>query len=414
MPAPIARRNILQAGLAAAAGTAMLPGRARAQQKPIRIGVLTDMTGVYMANTGPGSVLGARMAIEDFAQLHPGLKVELVQADLQLKPDVALGIAADWFDNQGVDLITDVPLSSAAFAIGDLAKQKDKVAIFTGGASAAITGEHCGPNHLHWVYDTWSMPHGVVDAAVKEGGDTWFFITADYAFGHSLQKDAAGFVTAAGGKVLGEALAPFPGTTDFSAFIVQAKASGAKVIGLANGGNDTVNCIKQAAEFGIMKSGVKVAGLIFLLHDVHGVGLQSAQGVLLTEPFYWNLNAGTRAFGKRYAARFNGVMPGSVHAGQYSAVTHYLKSVIAIGPEKAKASGRAVIEHMKATPTDDPLFGKGQVRQDGRVIHAMYLFEVKSPAESKEPWDYYTLRRTIPADQAFRPMNQGGCKMIQS
>jgi branched-chain amino acid transport system substrate-binding protein len=305
-----------------------------------------------------------------------------------------------------------VPLSSAAFAIGDLAKQKDKLAIFTGGASADITGAHCGPNHLHWVYDTWSMPHGVVDAAVKEGGDTWFFITADYAFGHSLEHDAASFVTGAGGKVLGQALAPFPGTTDFSAFIVQAKASGAKVIGLANGGGDTVNCIKQAAEFGIMKSGVKVAGLIFILHDVHGVGLESAQGVLLTEPFYWNLNDGTRAFGKRFAAQFNGVMPGSVHAGQYSAVTDYLKSVVAIGPAKAKASGRAVIEHMKATPTDDPLFGKGSIRQDGRVIHAMYLFEVKSPAESKEQWDYYTLKRTIPAEQAFRPINEGGCKMV--
>jgi branched-chain amino acid transport system substrate-binding protein len=409
----IRRRSVLATGVAV--GTAaVLPARAQAQPKPIRIGVLTDMTGVYAANTGPGSVLGARMAIEDFSRAHPALKVELVQADLQLKPDVALGIAADWYDNQGVDVVTDVPLSSAAFAIGDLAKTKDKVAIFTGGASADITGAHCGPNHLHWVYDTWSMPHGVVDAAVKDGGDTWFFITADYAFGHSLQKDAAGFVTAAGGKVLGQAPTPFPGTTDFSAFLVQAKASGAKVIGLANGGNDTVNCIKQAAEFGIMKGGQKVAGMLFILHDVHGVGLASAQGVLLTEPFYWNLNDGTRAFGKRFAARFNGVMPGSVHAGQYSAVAHYLKAVLAIGADKAKASGRAAIAHMKATPTEDPLFGKGRVRVDGRVIHDMHLFEVKSPAESNEPWDYYTLRRTIPADQAFRPLDQGGCALVHS
>ena len=409
----IRRRSVLATGVAV--GTAaVLPARAQAQPKPIRIGVLTDMTGVYAANTGPGSVLGARMAIEDFSRAHPALKVELVQADLQLKPDVALGIAADWYDNQGVDVVTDVPLSSAAFAIGDLAKTNDKVAIFTGGASADITGAHCGPNHLHWVYDTWSMPHGVVDAAVKDGGDTWFFITADYAFGHSLQKDAAGFVTAAGGKVLGQAPTPFPGTTDFSAFLVQAKASGAKVIGLANGGNDTVNCIKQAAEFGIMKGGQKVAGMLFILHDVHGVGLASAQGVLLTEPFYWNLNDGTRAFGKRFAARFNGVMPGSVHAGQYSAVAHYLKAVLAIGADKAKASGRAAIAHMKATPTEDPLFGKGRVRVDGRVIHDMHLFEVKSPAESKEPWDYYTLRRTIPADQAFRPLDQGGCALVHS
>jgi branched-chain amino acid transport system substrate-binding protein len=413
MESTIGRRAILSGGLAVGAA-ATLPRRARAADKPIRIGVLTDMIGVYAANTGRGSVLGAQMAVEDFMQSHPGIKAEVVQADLQLKPDVALAIAADWYDNKGVDVVTDVPLSSAAFAIGDLAKQKDKVAIFTGGASADITGPHCGPNHLHWVYDTWSMPHGVVDAAVKEGADTWFFITADYAFGHSLQKDAASFVTGAGGKVLGQALAPFPGTTDFSSFLVQAQTSGAKVVGLANGGADTVNCIKQAAEFGIMKGGQKVAGLIFLIHDVHGVGLSSAQGVLLTEPFYWNLNEGTRDFSKRYAERFNGVVPGSVHAGQYSAVMHYLKTAAAIGPDNAMASGRTAIEHMKATPTSDPLFGDGKVRADGRVIHNMYLFEVKSPAESKEPWDYYTLRRTIPADQAFRPLDQGGCPLVHA
>jgi branched-chain amino acid transport system substrate-binding protein len=410
MPISIRRRVLLGAGLAAGA----LPRRVRAADKPIRIGVLTDMTGAYAANTGPGSVLGAQLAVEDFMRARPDVKAEVVQADLQLKPDVALAIAADWYDNKGVDVVTDVPLSSAAFAISDLAKQKDKVAIFTGGASADITGARCGPNHLHWVYDTWSMPHGVVDASVKEGADSWFFITADYAFGHSLQKDAASFVTAAGGKVLGQALAPFPGTTDFSSFLVQAKASGAKAIGLANGGNDTVNCIKQAAEFGIMKGGQKVAGLIFLIHDVHGVGLASAQGVLLTEPFYWNLSEGTREFSKRFAARFNGVVPGSVHAGQYSGVMHYLKCATAMGVDKATVSGRAAIQQMKATPTDDPLFGQGKVRLDGRVIHDMYLFEVKSPAQSKEAWDYYTLRRTIPADQAFRPLDQGGCAMVRS
>jgi branched-chain amino acid transport system substrate-binding protein len=413
MQVSMSRRAVLRAGAAVSAAAA-LPRRARAADKPIRIGVLTDMTGAYAANTGPGSVLGAQMAVEDFMHAHPTIKAEIVQADLQLKPDVALGIAADWFDNKGVDVVTDVPLSSAAFAIGDLAKQKNKLAIFTGGASADITGPKCGPNHLHWVYDTWSMPHGVVDASVKEGANTWFFITADYAFGHSLQKDAASFVTAAGGKVLGQALAPFPGTTDFSSFLVQAKASGAKAIGLANGGSDTVNCIKQAAEFGIMKGGQKVAGLIFLLHDVHGVGLDAAQGVLLTEPFYWNLNAGTREFGKRFAARFNGVMPGSVHAGQYSAVTHYLKAAAAIGADKAMASGRAAVAQMQATATDDPLFGKGKVRMDGRVIHDMHLFEVKSPAQSKQAWDYYTLRRTIPAEQAFRPLDQGGCPLVRS
>ncbi|MGE0417190.1 MAG: ABC transporter substrate-binding protein [Acetobacteraceae bacterium] len=407
----LGRRGVLGAGLATAAA-GLLPGRARAQQKPIRVGVLTDMTGPYAANTGPGSILGAELAIEDFRKAHPNIPVELVSADLQLKPDVALGIAANWFDTQGVDVVTDVPLSSAAFAISDLCKQKDKLAMFTGAASADITGKRCGPNHLQWVYDTWSMPHAVVTATLKEGGNTWFFVTADYAFGHSLEKDSASFVTADGGKVLGQARAPFPGTTDFSSFLLQAKASGAKVIGLANGGADTVNCIKQASEFGIMKGGQKLAGLLLLIHDVHGIGLQAAQGVLLTEPFYWNLNDGTRAFSKRYMARFNGVVPGSIHAGQYSAVTHYLKGVAALGVDKAKASGRVVMEWMQAHPADDPVGGKAWVRKDGRVIHDMHLFEVKSPAESKGPWDYYNLKRTVPADQAFRPMDAGGCKLV--
>jgi branched-chain amino acid transport system substrate-binding protein len=401
----IPRRQVLAAGAAAAAS----PRAARAQSKPIRIGVLTDMVGVYSANTGPGSVAGSRLAIEDFAKLHPEVKVELVSADLQLKPDVAKSIAGDWLDNQGVDLITDVPLSSAAFAISDMVRAKDKAAIFTGGASADITGTHCGPNHLHWAYDTWSMPHAVVDATVKEGGDSWFFITADYAFGHSLENDAASFVSSAGGKVVGQALAPFPGTTDFSSYLVQAKASGAKVIGFANGGGDTVNCIKQSAEFGIQKGGQKIAGLLFLIHDVHGVGLASAQGVLLTEPFYWAMNDGTRAFAKRFGGLMPGNVPGSVHAAQYSAIMHYLKSCVALGPDKAKASGRAVLDHMKATPTDDPLFGKGAVRKDGRAIHDMHLFEVKAPEQSKEAWDYYTHRRTVPAAEAFRPLDKGGC-----
>ncbi len=408
MTSIIGRRAALGSGAAAL----VAPGWARAQKAPIRIGVLSDMAGVYAANTGPGSVVGAQLAVEDFLKTNPGFPVEVVSADLQLKPDVALGISGKWLDNEGVDLITDVPLSSAAFAISDMVKQKDKVAIFTGGASAEISGARCGTNHLHWVYDTWSMPHAVVDASVKEGNDTWFFITADYAFGHSLQRDAASFVTAASGKVLGQALAPFPGTSDFSSFLVQAKTSGAKVLGLANGGTDTVNCIKQAAEFGLIKDGMKVAGLIFLVHDVHGVGLASAQGVLLTEPFYWNLNDGTRAFAKRFAAKMPGNMPGSVHAGQYSAVTHYLKSVAAIGYDKAKASGRAVMEAMRAVPTKDDLFGDGMVRKDGRVIHNMYLFEVKKPEESKGPWDYYNLKRTVPAAEAFRPMDQGKCGLV--
>ena len=408
MTLSMTRRLALGAGVAAAA----LPRRARADRTPIRVGVLTDMTGPYAANTGAGSITGAELAAEDFRKMHPDIPVEVISADLQLKPDVAKAIAGRWVDEGGVDLITDVPLSSAAFAIGDMMKDKDKLAIFTGGASADITGGHCGPNHLHWVYDTWAMPHAVVDATVKEGGDSWFFITADYAFGRSLQKDAASFVLAAKGKVVGEATHPFPGTTDFSSQIVAAKASGAKVLGLANGGGDTVNCIKQAAEFGLTKSGMKVAGLLFLIHDVHGVGLASAQGVLLTEPFYWNMNDGTRAFAKRFTAKMAGNVPGSVHAGQYSGVMHYLKSVAAVGYDKAKASGRAVMDHMKATPTKDPLFGDGMVRKDGRVIHDMHLFEVKKPDESKGAWDYYNHKRVVPAAEAFRPINAGGCSLV--
>ncbi len=413
MTQAIRRRTLL--GTTAAAGASLaLPGRARADQT-IRIGVLTDMAGAYAANTGPGSVLATQMGIDDFARTHPHIKVELLSADMQLKPDVALAIAGDWYDNKGVDLVMDLPLSSAAFAVGDMAKAKDKLAIFTGAASADLTGPRCGPNHLHWAYDTWSMPHAVVDALVKEGGNTWFFITADYAFGHSLANDSAAFVRAAGGKVLGEAAHPFPGTTDFSAYILQAKASGAKVVGLANGGSDTQNCLKQAAEFGLMKGGQKVAGMLLLINDVHGMGLQTAQGVLLSEPYYWNLNDGTRAFAKRFAAKSTGgAVPNSPQAGQYSAVTHYLKAVAAMGVDKAKASGRAVIARMRSIPVEDPIFGKSVIRPDGRVIHALYLFEVKSPAQSKGPWDYYNLRRTIPMDQAFRPLADGHCPMIKA
>ena len=404
------RRSLLVTGLA----TAALPRRALAQGKPIRIGVLTDMAGPYSANTGQGSVAGAQLAIDDFAKSHPAIKVELVSADLQLKPDIALAISSGWIDNDSVDAITDVPLSSAAFAISDLVAKRDKVALFTGAASADITGAKCGTNHLHWCYDTWSMPHGVVAATVKEGGDSWFFITADYAFGHALQRDAASFVTAEGGKVLGQALAPFPGTTDFSSFIVQAKASGAKVLGLANGGLDTVNCIKQAAEFGIMKGGQKVAGMLMLIQDIHGIGLQAAQGVVMTEPYYWNLNDATRAFAARFKKIRDGNVPNSAQAGQYSAVTHYLKAIAAVGVDKAKASGKAVLTQMKAMPTDDPIFGKGMIRADGRKIHDMHLFEVKSPAQSKEPWDYYIHKRTVPAAEAFRPIAQGNCPLTRA
>lgn len=410
-----ASRRAALAG-AAAASIGLAAPRVLAQQKePIRIGVLTDMSGTYSALTGPGSVLGAQLAVEDFAKSHPTIKVELLSADLRLKPDVALSIAGDWFDNKSVDVVTDVPLSSAAIAIGEMAKAKDKLALFTGAASSILTGERCGPNHLHWAYDTWGIPHAIVGPTVSDGWDTWFFITADYAFGQQLAKDSASFVTAAGGKVLGEARHPFPDTTDFSAFLLQAKASGAKVIGLANGGVDSINCIKQAAEFGLTKSGHKVVGVGLLMNNIVGMGLEAAQGVLLAEPYYWNLNDQTRAFGRRFAARSNGnAMPNSAQAGQYSAVSHYLKAVTAMGPDAAKRSGRAAIEKMRSIPVEDAIFGSSTIRADGRVTHNIYLFEAKRPSETKDPWDVLTLKATVPGDRAFRPLDAGGCPMVRT
>ena len=406
----LSRRAVLAAG----AATALSARPARAADKTIRVGVLTDMAGTYSALLGPGSVLGARLAVEDFQKAHPEIAVELVSADLLLKPDVALAIAGDWFDNKGIDLLTDVPLSSAAYAIGDMAKAKDKLAIFTGAASSMVTGAKCGPNHLHWVYDTWGIPHAVVEATVKDGGDSWFFLTADYAFGHTLAADCMSFVKGSGGTVKGEARHPFPGTTDFSAFLLQAQASGAKVVGLANGGTDAVNCIKQAVEFGLVKAGKKIVGTGLLINDIFSVGLEVAQGVRLAEPFYWDMNDGTRAFGQRFQARMQTkAMPNSAQAGQYSAVSHYLKTVAAMGVDRAKASGRDVIAQMRANPPKDPIFGDSFIREDGRVIHPIHLFEVKSPSESKGPWDLLKLKATIPTEQAFRPLKDGGCPMIK-
>lgn len=404
-----------RAAMVAGAASVVASRRARAADRTIRIGVLTDMTGTYSSLLGPGSVLGAKMAIDDFRKTSPDIEVELLSADLLLKPDVALAIAGDWFDNKNVDLLTDVPLSSAAYAIGEMAKAKDKLAIFTGAASSQVTGSKCGPNHLHWVYDTWGIPHAVVEATVRDGGDSWFFITADYAFGHALADDCKAFVKAAGGTVKGEAAHPFPGTTDFSAFLLQAKASGAKVVGLANGGTDSVNCIKQAVEFGLVKSGLRVVGVGLLINDIRSVGLEVAQGVRLAEPFYWDMNDGTRAFAMRFQSQIpTNAMPNSAQAGQYSAVSHYLKTVARMGVERAKASGRDVIAAMRASNPNDAIFGESRIREDGRVIHPIHLFEVKAPSESKGPWDILKLKATIPTEQAFRPIKDGGCPMIKT
>jgi branched-chain amino acid transport system substrate-binding protein len=410
----INRRALLGSGIVASAGLAM-PWVARAADQTIRIGVLTDMAGTYASQTGPGSVLSSQLAIDDFRKQRPDIKVELLAADMQLKPDVALAIAGDWYDNKGVDLLMDLPLSSAAIGVGEMAKTKDKLAIFTGAASSILTGERCGPNHLHWSYDTWSNPHAVVEATVRAGGDTWFFITADYAYGQQLARDSAAFVTAAGGKVVGEIRHPFPGTTDFSSFLLAAKASGAKVIAFANGGSDSDNCIKQASEFGLVAGGTKVVGVGLLINSISSIGLTAAQGVRFSEPYYWDLNDDTRGFGRRYQAQDKGAaMPNSAQAGQYSAVSHYLKAVAAMGPEKAKASGRGAIAQMKAIPIRDPIFGKSEIRDDGRVIHAMYLFEAKAPNESKEDWDLLKVRGTIPMEEAFRPINEGKCPLIRA
>jgi branched-chain amino acid transport system substrate-binding protein len=385
-------------------------GAASAQKKDdvIKIGVLNDMSGLYSDLSGQGAVVAAKMAVEDFGAAAKGMKVEIVSADHQNKPDVGSNIARTWFDRDNVDVIVDVPTSSVALAVNEIAREKNKVFLVSGAAASDLTGPKCSPNTVHWTYDTWALANGTGKAMVKTGGDTWFFITADYAFGKALERDTTDVVQANGGKVLGSVRHPFPGT-DFSSFLLQAQASKAKVIGLANAGGDTINSIKQAAEFGITQGGQSLAGLLVFVSDVHALGLQTAQGLALTEAFYWDQNDASRAFAKRFAPQFKNLMPTMVQAGVYSAVLHYLKAVEAL---KDDEDGKAVVAKMKELPTDDPLFGKGTIRQDGRHIHDMYLFEVKKPSESKGAWDYYKLRATIPAAEAFRPMKDGGCPLV--
>ncbi len=404
----------LTRGSAAASALALLvlAGTAMAQtsDRVIRIGVLNDMSGPYSDLAGPGSVAAAKLAVADFGAAAKGMKVEIVGADHQNRPDIGSNIARAWIDRDGVDVIVDVPTSSVAFAVSEIARERNKVFLASGAGSSDLTGSKCSPNTVHWTFDTWALGNGTGRAMVKSGGDTWFFITADYAFGHALERDTAAFVEKGGGKVLGAVRHPFP-SSDLSSFLLQAQASGAKVIGLANGGNDTINAVKQAAEFGIAQRGQILAGLIIAITDIHALGLRNAQGLVLTESFYWDRNEGSRAFAKRFAPMFKGNMPTQAHAGVYAAVLHYLTAVEALGSE---ADGRAVVAKMKAMPTDDPLFGKGEIRADGRKVHDMFLFEVKKPEESKGPWDYYKLRATIPAAEAFRPMAEGNCPLVKS
>ncbi len=397
--------------LVAALAVAFAGGAAQAQISGgvVKIGVMNDMSGIYADLSGQGSVVAARLAVEDFQKTSKaGLKIEIVSADHQNKADVGSTIARQWYDTDGVDAIADVPTSSVALAVNQITRDKGKALLDTGAASADLTGKACSPNTVHWLYDTWMLAHGTGSAIVKSGGDTWFFLTADYAFGHALERDTEAVVLASGGKVLGKVRHPIS-NQDYSSFLLQAQASKAKIIGLANAGGDTINSIKQAAEFGIVKGGQSLAGLLVFLTDVHGLGLQTAQGLVVTETFYWDLNDQTRAWTKRFAAAYGGKYPSMDHAGVYGAVLHYLKAV-----EAAKTDdGTKVVAKMKEMPTDDPLFGKGVIRQDGRKIHPAYLFEVKKPSESKGPYDYYKLRATIPAEQAFRPLAEGGCPLVK-
>jgi branched-chain amino acid transport system substrate-binding protein len=389
------------------AAAALVAATAASAETAVKIGVLNDRSGLYADISGEGSVVAAKLAIEDFKAADKGLKVDVVSADHQNKPDVAINTGREWFDQQGVDLIIDVPNSGIALALSELVKEKNKVFIDSGAAASDLTGAKCSPNTIHWTYDTWALANGTGSAIVKRGGTSWFFITADYAFGAALERDTAKVVKENGGTVVGSVKAPL-NTQDFSAFLLQAQSSGAKIIGLANAGGDTINSIKQAAEFGIVQGGQNLAGLLIFISDIHSLGLRTAQGLIFTAAFYWDLNDQTRAWSDRFM-KATGRRPSMVQAGVYSGVLHYLKAVEAL---KSAKDGKAVVAKMKEMPTDDPLFGKGEVRADGRKTHDMYLFEVKKPEESKGPWDYYKLLVTIPADKAFRPLNEGGCPLV--
>ena len=377
-------------------------------QEPIRVGVMNDQSSVYADFQGKGSVLAAQMAVEDYGGKAAGRKVEVVLADHQNKPDVGSAIARKWLDQDGVDLIVDLPNSAVALAVNEVVRQKNRVMIGSGAGTSELTGSKCSPNTVHWTYDTWAYGHSLARAVVQRGGKSWFFITADYAFGHDLERQATDQLTKDGGKVVGGVRTPL-GTPDFSSFLLQAQASGAQVVALAVAGGDTTNSLKQAAEFGLTAKQSMVS-LIFTLNNVPALGLKASQGVLTVNPFYWDMNEGTRAFSRRFQKRaHNNAMPNDMQAGVYSAVLHYLKAVDKVG---AATDGKAVVAAMKAMPTDDPLFGKGRIREDGRKLHPMYLLQVKSPEESKGDWDFYKVISTIPAEQAFRPMSEGNCPLV--
>jgi branched-chain amino acid transport system substrate-binding protein len=408
----VSRRDALTGGTAVAALATMR--RARAQTTPtVRIGVLTDLSGQYRDNSGPTTVLAAKQAVEDFNPTAHGFTVEVLASDHQQKPDVASGIARQWFDRDQVDAIADVNNTAIALAVNAVAGEKNKAVLISGAASADLTGKYCSPNAVHFAPDTWFDSHSTGGAILKGGGTTWYLIVADYTFGHALANDLTNLVTGSGGKVLGSAPYPFPGTTDYSSFLLQAQASGAKVIGLCNTGGDMENCVKQAAEFNLMNQGIKVAALVGFITEVKSMGLETAQGLLISGTFYWDLNDRTRAFTKRFLPKTPNNYPSDLHASCYAAVTHYLKAVAALGPEKARA-GREAINWMKATPTDDDCFGQAAIRPDGRFICPGSLFQVKTPTQSKGTWDVFNVLSTTPADKAFRPMSEGGCSLVHT
>ena len=396
------------AALIACAGLG-LAAPAFAQEKTVKIGVLNDMSSLYADIGGPNSVVAIKMAVEDSGLLKKGWKIDVLSGDHQNKPDVGVNIARQWLDSDKVDAIADTPNSGVALAVSNLVKEKNAVLLNSGAATADLTGKACTPNTVSFAYDTYMLANGTGKALTKAGGDSWFFLTSDYAFGHALERDTSAVVTANGGKALGGVKHPL-NTSDFSSFLLQAQASKAKVVGLANAGGDTTNAIKQASEFGIVAGGQKLAALLLFINDVHSLGLKTAQGLTFTESFYWDMNEQTRAWSKRFGALANkNSMPSMTQAGNYAMVLHYLKAMEALGGNPH--DGAKVVAKMKELPTDDPLFGKGSIRKDGRTLHPAYLVEVKKPSESKGPYDYYKVRATIPADQAFRPEKDGGCNL---
>jgi branched-chain amino acid transport system substrate-binding protein len=405
----IPRRGLLGSAVAA---TLLPRNRARAQPSRIRLGVLSDQSGPFSSSGGATALICIKQAIQEFGLSNPSLLVEVVNADHQNKPDVGAGIVRRWLDQDEVDCILEISNSAVALAVQSIVREKNKVYIVVAAGTTRLTGDQCSPNMVQWTFDNYMLAHSTSSAMLKDGGDSWFFITADYAFGHQLESETTQVVLQSGGRVLGHSIYPFPDTTDFSSLLVQAQASGAKVIGLANAGADTRNCIKQAHEFGL-NGQMRIVALLMYANDVHAIGLEIAQGLFLTESFYWDLNDSTRAWTRKVVAQSPNNWPSMSHAGSYAGTLHYLKTVADMGVMEAKKDGVATVNRMKAMPFADPCFGTGKIREDGRVLVPAYLFEVKKPSESTSAWDCYKLRATMPGDQAFRPLADGHCPFVK-